>query len=211
MFRQLRFVTLASLSSLALVAPAAAQNFLPASAETPPAGNLELSAYPTMLFGRHNGPDRLGGAGRLGYGITNSLDIAGKLGVFSGFTLAGLDAELSFLRGPIDMSAAVGAHKALVHDADNSTALDLTWLATAPITRDLALSGGATVSFESLDNVPHSGFTRVYLGPGLRYRLSSRLDLRAQAGIGVNHDSPSYVTVGIAARLPVSESARRRD
>jgi hypothetical protein len=186
MFRAVPVVALAALSSFAVPAPAAAQDRLPMSAETIPAGNLEVTAHPTYLFGRDNAPNRY-------------------------FTRAGLDADLWLLRGPVDMSVGLGAHKALVRDADNSTALDLTWLATAPITRNLAFSGGATVSFESLDGVPNSGFTRAYPGPGLRYRLSSRLDLVAQGGIGVTHESPSYFTVGFTAYLPASESARRRE
>ncbi len=202
MFKQMRVVTLASVPLLALVAPAGAQNFLQTSAETVPSGDLEIAAYPTELCGRAGGPNRYGGAGRVGYGITDSIDVAGKVGVFNGFTLVGLDGEYWFLHGPVNMSFTLGAHKALIQDARNSTALDLAWLGTAPVTRRLALSGGVTVSFESLDGAANSGFKRIYIGPGLRYRLSQRVDFVTQVGIGVNGHNPSYLTTGFAMYVP---------
>jgi hypothetical protein len=202
MLKQKPVVVLALVSLLALVTPAGAQTFLQTSAETVPSGVFEIAAYPTALFGRAGGPDRYGGAGRVGYGITDSLDVAAKVGVFNGFTLVGLDGDLWLLHGPVDMSLTLGAHKALIQDARNSTALDLAWLSTARVTRRLALSGGLAVSFESLDGVPNSGFERIYVAPGLRYRLSPKLDFVTQAGVGVNGRSPSYLTAGFAMYVP---------
>jgi hypothetical protein len=109
------------------------------------------------------------------------------------------------------MSVRAGGHKALIDSARDTSAFDLSWLAAGRIADRLDLSGGVTASFESIDGTPDSGFTRVYLGPGLRYRLSRRVDLETQVGIGLNHDSPSYFTIGIAGYLPVTDAASSRE
>jgi hypothetical protein len=54
-----------------------------------------------------------------------------------------------------------------------------------------------------------SGFTRWYVVPGLRWGFADRLDLLVEGGVGLNDNSPSYVTVGIAAYMPVANGAQR--
>jgi hypothetical protein len=211
MSRQSRVSSFALLSLVALVAPAGAQNFLRSSTATVPSGHFGIEANPTWLLGRDGGPDRFGGAARLGYGISDSFDAAGKLGVFGGFTLVGLDAGFWFLRSPIDMQVSVGAHKALIDDARDTSAFDVAWLAMGRVNRRLDLSGGVTASFESIDGTTDSGFTRVYVGPGLRYRVSRSVDFQTQVGIGLNRHSPSYLSVGFATYLPVTDAASRRE
>ena len=117
MFKPWRVAALASLSLLALVAPATPQSFIRTSAQTLPSGSFEIDAYPTLLFGRNGGPDRFGPAFRLGYGITDSLDVAATGSLFDGFSLVGLETAFWFLRGPVDMQLSVGAHKALIEGA----------------------------------------------------------------------------------------------
>jgi len=46
--------------------------------------------------------------------------------------------------------------------------------------------------------------------PGLRWGFADRLDLLVEGGVGLNHNSPSYVTVGVAAYMPVSDRAQGR-
>jgi hypothetical protein len=195
----------------ALVAPAAAQDFLRSSAVTIPAGHVELAASPTLLFGRDGGPDRLGGSGRLGYGISSSFDAALEASVFQDFSLIGVDAAFRVPIEPIGMLVSLGAHKALIDDARDTTAFDVACLVSGRVGRRLDLSGGVSASFESLDGTSDQGFTRVYLGPGVRYRVSRDLDVHAQVGIGVNRHSPSYVSVGVSAYVPATDSASRRE
>ena len=91
-----------------LVAPAQAQNFQNGSAETIWQGNLRLTGSPVWLFGKDGGPDRTGGAFRLGYGLTDALDVEAKTGFFNGFTLIGGDAHYRFLTGETSMAFTAG-------------------------------------------------------------------------------------------------------
>jgi hypothetical protein len=104
----------------------------------------------------------------------------------------------------------VGAHKALVTNAADSTAVDLSMLMGGRVSPGLRLSGGVSVSFESLDHVSNSGFTRAWAVPGVEYRINRNLDLVAEGGVGLNHNSPHYFTVGFAVFLPTSDAARER-
>ena len=45
--------------------------------------------------------------------------------------------------------------------------------------------------------------------PGIKWGFADRLDLLVEGGVGLNDNSPSFVTVGIAAYLPVSNGAQR--
>lgn len=203
-------MALAVLSLATLAVPARGQSYVTNSAQTITRGDLRLTAYPTGLFGRDDAPDRWGGAGRLGYGITDSFDVEGKGAVFDGFSLVGLDANVRLLKGGVDMSASLGAHKALIRDAHDSTAVDLSWLVGGRVAPSLRLSGGVSLSFESLDDVPNSSFTRAYVVPAVEYRVTRNLDFVSQFGVGLNHDSPHYLNVGFALYMPTSESARER-
>ena len=62
----------------------------------------------------------------------------------------------------------------------------------------LELYVGGSLSFESLDDVDDSSFERIYLAPGLEYRLGKDIDLLAEFGIGLNDDSPNYFSFGAA-------------
>jgi len=197
-----------ALSIAILVAPAQAQNFQNGSAETIWHGNLRLTGSPVWLFGTEGGPDRTGGAFRLGYGITNAFDVEAKTGFFDGFTLVGGDAHYRFLTGRTSMALSAGGHQALVSDAPNSTALDLAAQVSRRIRPRLELYGGPAFSYETLNGVTDSGFTRWYVVPGIRWGFADRLDLLVEGGVGLNDNSPSYFTVGIAAYMPVSSGAQ---
>jgi len=206
MFRRLHAVVVASVSFGALAVPARAQYFRRPWSATIPLGDFSFTADPTGLFGKNGSPDRWGGAARLGYGITDSLDVEAKGAVFDGFSLVGLDTNFWFFKGPINMSVGLGGHKALVQSGDDSTALDTAWRVSGRLTPRLEVGGGVSASFESLDHVANSGFTRVYVVPGFRYRISSRVDVTAAFGAGLNNNSPNYLTTGFAVYLPTSRS-----
>jgi hypothetical protein len=212
MSKSLRLLVLVSCFLLlaALAAPARAQTFIMHSGDTITPGDVRLTAYPVGLFGRNGGPDRWGGGANLGYGITDYLDVEGQGGFFNGFSLVGLDANIKVLRGDIDLSTRLGAHKALVTDAQNSTAFDLGALLGGRVSPRLRVSGGVSVSFESLDGVDNSGFTRAWAVPGLELRINRNVDFVAEGGVGLNDNSPHYVTAGFAVYMPTSDKARDR-
>ena len=209
MFRHSRVIATTVLS-LALAASAGAQNFLNSSPRTIPNANFELSGSPTYLVGRDGAPDRFGIAGRLGYGITDSFDISGKAGFFDDFSLVGVEAGYWLLKGDVDMTLSLGAHKALIEATNDTTAVDLGLQAGGRISDRLTLTGGLTASFESIDDsAGDSDFTRFYFGPGLRYRVSDRWDVYTQVGIGLTDESPHYFSFGVAAYLPTSGASSR--
>jgi hypothetical protein len=212
MSRSLRLLALVSLFFAALTVPARAQSFIMHTADTISPGDLRFTAFPVGLFSRSGGPDRWGGAGLLGYGITDRVDIEGQGAVFDGFSLVGLNTNVWVFRGDVDLSGRVGVHKALVTGAPNSTAVDLSTTMGGRVSPSLRVSGGVTVSFESLDDVRRStNFHRVYAVPGVEYRINRNLDFIAEFGAGLNHDSPHYLTAGFAVYMPVTDAARNRD
>jgi hypothetical protein len=198
-----------ALSIAIMVAPAQAQNFQNGSAQTIWNGNLRLTGSPVWLFGTNGGPNRTGGAFRLGYGISDALDVEAKTGFFNGTTLVGGDAHYRLLTGPTSMALTAGGHKALVSHALDSTALDLAAQLGREVRPRLEIYGGPAFSYETLDGVADSGFTRWYVVPGLKWGFADRFDLLIEGGVGLNNDSPSYVSVGIAAFMPVSNGAQR--
>lgn len=197
-----RLVLPSFLASIFLAAGSAqAQNVLMNSAETINKGNFKIAAFPTLLFGDDGADNELGVAGRFGYGFTDNFDIEGKVAFFDGLKLYGLDAELWFVKNrPVDVSISLGAHKTDL-DIVDSSAIDVALLASGKVGDNLDLYGGLNVSFESLDDVPDSDFKRVYVVPGLEYKLHPDLDLVAEFGIGLNDDSPNYVSAGLAFYL----------
>jgi hypothetical protein len=196
-------LSLAALALLCWTVPntALAQNFLMNSAETINRRNFKISLFPIGLFGKNGAPDRWGGGGRFGYGFTDNFDVEAKLAVFDGLAIYGLDAELWLVKGDVDFSVSLGGHGASFDTDPDSKALDLGALVSGNVAEKLELYGGLNVSFESQDNVPDSGFTRLYLVPGFEYKVSRNLDLVGEIGIGLNDDSPHYVAVGISLYL----------
>jgi hypothetical protein len=182
-------------------APASAQNFILNSAETIDRGTFKLGGYPVILFGEDDADNTWGVAARAGYGFTDSFDIEAKGAFFDDFNMYGADAEYWFVKGPLDISAIAGFH---FTDSDlgvDSKAFDIAVIGSGRIADNLDLYGALNVSAESLDDVPDGDFTRVYLTPGLEYRVSPSVDLLAEFGIGLNDDSPNYLAFGVAFYL----------
>jgi hypothetical protein len=208
-----RIVAVVALSVAVLAVPARAQNFQTGSASTIPAGHLRLTASPAWMFGRDGAPDRTGGAFRLGYGMSDSFDVEAKTAFFDGVTLVGGEGQLRvFSRGDTSFSLSAGGHRALVSHALDSTALDLAAQLSARLGQRLEIYGGAVFSWELLHDPagPDTDFTRIHLVPGARFGVAEKLDLLVEAGVGLNDNSPHYVTAGLAWNVPVSAAARRR-
>ena len=136
----------AALVMAIVAAPARAQNFQNGSAETILYGNLRFQASPVQLFGTNGGPDRTGGAFRLGYGLTDSFDVEAKTGFFNGFSLLGADGRYQFRSGDTSLAATVGGHQALVQNSPDSTALDLAATGQPPGSGRDSRSSGAPLS-----------------------------------------------------------------
>jgi hypothetical protein len=202
MTKHLRLVLSSLLTVLVLgTGTARAQNFLMNSAETINEGNFKIAAFPTVLLGEDGADNTWGVATRLGYGFTDSFDVEAKLAFFDGLKIYGADAELWVVKGKTDVSVSLGAHKADFEGDFDSTAIDTAVIVSHPIASRLELYGGVSLSFESIDDVDDSSFTRAYLVPGIEYKVGEDLDFVAEVGIGINDDSPNYVSAGLAFYL----------
>jgi len=196
--KQLWIVAMAGCALLAMSAtPAHSQNFLMNSAETINKGNFKIAAFPTVLFGEGAADDSWGVGTRLGYGFTNNFDVEAKLGFFDSFNFYGIDGELWVIKGPVDVSLALGGHFTDQDGGSDSKAIDVAGIVSGNVASKLELYGGVSLSFESLDDSDRD-FTRTYLVPGFEYKVSDSLDVDGEVGIGLGDDSPSYVAVGLS-------------
>ena len=180
---------------------AQAQNFLMNSAETIDKGNFKLCGFPTALLGEDGNDNEWGLASRLGYGFTPSFDVEVKLATFDGFKMYGADAEWWAVKGKTDVSLSAGGHKSDFDGGAGSTSLDTALVVSRSVAKSLEAYLGGSLSFESIDDAEDADFKRVYLVPGVEYKLGKDLDLLAEIGIGVNDDSPNYLSFGLAYYL----------
>jgi hypothetical protein len=188
--------------ALTLVVPAgsSAQDFgVMESAETINPGNFKVMGYPMFVFGQDGAEDDFGVVLRGGYGFTDNFDAEFKLGIFENITFIGGDAEFWLVKNaPLDVSVSGGFHAGTGDDVLDTTGIDLTFLASAPIAERLELYGALDVAFSFVDDDFAEDFTTVHLVPGVEYAISRDLDLVAEFGIGLNDDSWHYFSAGIA-------------
>ena len=207
-------ITAVALSLAASAVPAHAQSFLQGSPETIWYGNVRLEGAPAQMFARTGGPDRTGAAFRLGYGIAENFDLEAKSAFFDGVSLVGGDGHFRFYdRRDTLATFTVGGHHAFVSNALDSTALDLAASLGHWFSPRLQVYGGAAYSLERLNDVPENTdrtFSRWYVVPGLRVGLADRVDLLVEGGVGLNDDSPHYITAGLALNVPASDRAAGR-
>jgi hypothetical protein len=190
-------------AALALPASAQAQNFLMNSAETINKGNFKLCGFPTALLGEDGADNEWGLASRLGYGFTPSFDVEAKLAAFDGFKMYGADAEWWAVKGKTDVSLSAGGHRSDFDGGGGSTSLDTAVVVSRSVAKSLEAYVGGSLSFESIDagGDVDEDFKRFYIVPGVEYKLGEDLDLLAEIGIGVNDDSPNYLSFGLAYYL----------
>ena len=197
----IRGLLLAGACALALGAsPAGAQNFLMNSAETINEGNFKLAAFPTVFTGDDEGGSAWGVATRLGYGFTPRFDVEAKVAFFDGLTMYGADAEYWLAQGKTDVSLSAGFHLSDAEgDFGDTKALDLAAIVSRSVGNRLELYAGGSLSFESFDDdVDDSSFQRIYIVPGLEYKLAEDIDLVAEIGIGLTDESRTYLSFGAA-------------
>lgn len=186
------------LSGFLCAANANAQNVLMNSAETINPGNFKIAAFPTILFGKDDADNETGVAGRFGYGFTDRFDMEGKVAFFDGVKLYGLDAEYWLRKAPLNVSVALGAHKTSIDGGFDTSAIDTSLVASGKVGDKLEAYAGLNLSFESVDDIDDSSFTRAYVVPGIEYKIHDDLDLVAEFGVGLNDDSPHYLSAGLA-------------
>lgn len=167
------------------------------SAETIKKGNFKLAANPILVFGKNGGDSETGISARGGYGFGDAFDVEAKIAKFKDLTFFGADAEYWFAKGKqVDMSL-IGGFNIADGDGFGAKALELTFLASGHVNDRLELYGGLDFSRVSIDDVDQS-YNTLHLVPGIEYRVSSQLDLVAEFGLGLNKDSNSYVSIGLA-------------
>jgi hypothetical protein len=201
MLKTIVVILAATVFLVAAAAEVSAQDVLMNSAETINQGNFKLALFPTVLFGKNGGDSVLGVAGRAGYGFTPRFDIEAKAGIFKDITYFGVDAEYWLVQGRnANVSVALGAHLTDLQVGADSSGIDTALLfSTSPANR-LELYGGLKLAFDSVKNSDQN-FTRAHLVPGLEYRINPDLDFLAEVGIGLNDNSRSYASVGLALYL----------
>lgn len=196
------FAVAAALLVACAASPASAQNFLFNSAETIDKHNFKLAGFPAIILGENGAPDSKGVVTRFGYGFTPSFDIEAKVDLFEDYKAYGADAEYWLVKGGRpDISLSAGFRKVNADSGIDRTVFDVAAIASGKIAHNLDLYGGLDFSFESLDNVSDSSFTRAYVVPGLEYTLHPNVDLLAEFGVGLNDNSPNYFGLGVAFYL----------
>ena len=178
-----------------------AQSVLMNSAETIKKGNLKVAVFPTVLFGKNGSDSVFGVAGRAGFGITTRIDIEAKGAFFKGLNYFGADIEFWLIhQQKLNLSVAVGAHMTNVDIGADSSGIDASLMvSTAPANR-LELYGGFKLAFDSFKNSDINQ-TLMHLVPGIEYKISDELDFLAEFGLGLNENSRSYASVGLALYL----------
>jgi len=201
MLKTIVVVLAATVFLVAAAAEVSAQDVLMNSAETINQGNFKLALFPTVLLGK-NGSDAVWGvAGRAGYGFTPRFDIEAKAGIFKGLNYFGIEAEYWFVQGRnANVSVALGAHLTDWREEADSSGIDTSLLFSTSPAKRLELYGGLKLAFDSVKNSDQN-FTRAHLVPGLEYRIATDLDFLAEFGIGLNDNSRSYASVGLALYL----------
>jgi hypothetical protein len=201
MLKTIVVILAATVLLVAAAAEVSAQEVLMNSAETINQGNIKLALFPTVLFGKNGGDSVWGVAGRAGYGLTPRFDIEAKAGIFKDITYLGFDAEYWLVQGGnANVSVALGAHLTDLKVGPDSSGIDTALLFSTSPAKSLELYGGLKLAFDSVKNSDQSP-TRAHLVPGLEYRINPDLDFLAEFGIGLNDNSRSYVSVGLALYL----------
>ena len=201
--RKAIIVILASTALLvAAAAEVSAQDVLMNSAETINQGNFKLALFPTVLLGKNGGDPLWGLAGRFGYGFTPRFDIEAKARELQRTHL--FRRRCRVLAPPRRECQCFG-RAGRSHDECERGRGQLRHRYLAPDQRQaqagkLELYGGLKLAFDSVKNSDQN-FTLAHFVPGFEYAINSDLDFLAEFGIGLNDNSRSYVSVGLALYL----------
>lgn len=200
MLKKIIIVMVAALFLAMAAAPVSAQQVLMNSSETINKGNLKLAVFPTVLFGKDGGDSLWGVAGRFGYGLTSSIDVEAKVGLFKGLKYFGFDLEYWFLKGKnFNASAALGGHMTDYNAGGDSKGFDAILQAGTTPAEKLEIYAGLMASFESVKN--GNNYTLLHIVPGIEYRINDDMDFLAEFGLALTDNARSYASVGLAMYL----------
>jgi hypothetical protein len=190
---------------------ASAQDFgVMESAETINRGNFKVSAFPVFVL--QNGPvdNAIGAALIGGFGLTDSLDVEGKVAFYDDLSVVGGDVEYWFVKNsPLDLSVRGGYHFGFSDTQPsglgNSHGLDVSFIGSGPVSPRLEVFGAIDLGFSSFD-LPDAlegtgidtTFTDAHLVPGIEYAISPTFDFLGSIGIGLNDSSSNYIAIGVS-------------
>lgn len=191
-------LAMAALALVLMPALAQAQDFgVMESAETIDPGNWKLKGNPMFIL-RDNDTDT-GIVGGVGYGVNRRFDVEFNVAGYDGITHFGGNGEYWFVRTPaLSLSGLVGAHYSNFSAIDQY-GVDLTLIATHPVTPRLDLNAALDVALMKFKgDFPDDGYNLVHLVPGIEYRLAQDLDLLGEFGVSLNDNGNHYLSVGLA-------------
>ena len=167
------------------------------SAETINPGNIKIGAYPVIVL--PDGGDNQTGVGLLaGFGVSNSVDIEGRVALYDSLTFVGGDLEVWLVKNaPLDLSARGGFHVGLSDGGRDTRGFDFSVIGSAPVASRLEVYGALDMAFNSVDDSDDS-FRTVHLVPGIEYAISDELDFLTEFGVAVDDRSSNYFAIGLS-------------
>jgi hypothetical protein len=174
------------------------------SAETINRGNFKLNGAPVVTFGKDGSGNNGGAIVSGGYGLTDRVDVEGRLAFLDNVNFYGGDVEVWVVKNRrVDVSLGGGFHFGDGRDRYNNRGIDVTFLTSGHVTPRLELYGAFDMAIDSItgdldDSDAGGDYTTVHLVPGIEYRIGRDIDLVAEFGIGLNADSRHYLAGGLA-------------
>jgi hypothetical protein len=161
-------------------------------------GGYEVASYPVLVT---SGDNELGVFVRGGVGLTEKLAVRARAGFYSDLTYLGATGDLP-LPGvlPVDLALSFGAHRSGFDRSADILGFDLALAARRRVAERSAIYGGLDLDYE-LPESPYDRFTRARVVAGVDTRIVDNVSLLVEGGIGLNNDSPSYLSAGLAVRL----------
>jgi hypothetical protein len=168
------------------------------SAETITPGNFKLGLYPFALLSKNGSGSDFGIAARAGLGLTRGIDVELKGAYIENVSYFGADIEFWFLRGRnLNASVTLGGHLINSKNGNDCSGFDAAFMASTAPVRRLEIYGAVKFAFDSVKDT-NQNYTLVHIVPGLEYRISRKIDLLAEFGVGLNDNSRSYISAGLA-------------
>lgn len=160
------------------------------------AGAVEAAVYPVWL----PGDGELGGLARGAWRVEDAVQLRGHLGFFDDLAYFGASAEIRVARvESFAIAAVLGLHRSDFDAAADILGFDASLLARRDAA-GLSFYASVDLDFERPEE-PFDSFTRSHLVGGLSTKLSDRIQLVAEGGLGFNDSSPDYLSAGVALRF----------
>lgn len=167
------------------------------SAETINSGNLKLAGYAVRNFDA----EETGVVARAGLGLTDGVDVEGRVGFYDDLRYFAGDIEIWLVRGQqVDLSVGGGLHRRDFDGGADIFGIDAFAIASGRIGPSVELYGSADLDFERPDD-PLEDFTLAHAVVGLEIAASESIDLHVEGGLGINDRSGDYLAAGIAFYL----------